>query len=168
MDRVHAVGLEVVGEARGAADAGDEHDVLAAQPEVGQEALHGLEHGVVAAARAPADLLVAGEVLAGLGRVALGARRHQLDAAAHHRQRQVGAVGRVLIGRLLPGCRRLGQVDLDALGLGDQVADRLGELGGLERQAADLVVADGVDEVARARISSASWPRFISGISTLS
>ena len=41
------------------------------------------------------------------------------------------------------------EVDLDALGLGDQVADRLGELGGLQRQAADVVVADGVDQVAR-------------------
>ena len=43
------------------------------------------------------------------------------------------------------------QVDLDALGLGDQVADGLGELGRLERQAADLVVADGVDEVLAAQ-----------------
>ena len=42
----------------------------------------------------------------------------------------------------------LGQVDLDALGLGDQVADRLGELGGLQRHAVDLVVAHGVDQVA--------------------
>ena len=87
VDRVHAVGLEVVGEPRRAADAGDEHDVLPAQAEIGQEALHGLEYGVVAAARAPADLLVAGEVLAGLG---LLGRRHQLDAAAHHRLREVG------------------------------------------------------------------------------
>ena len=33
----------------------------------------------------------------------------------------------------------------------DQLADRVGELGGLEGQAADVVVADGVDEVLRAQ-----------------
>ena len=79
VDRVHAVGVEVVREAAGAADAGDEDDVLPAQAELGQEALDGLEHGVVAAARAPADLLVAGEVLAGLRGVG---GRDQLDARA--------------------------------------------------------------------------------------
>ncbi len=83
VDRVHPVGVEVVREPRRAADAGDERDVLAAQPEVGQERLHGLEHGVVAAARAPAHLLVGGELLAGLrpvrGGHERGAQRGQVD-----------------------------------------------------------------------------------------
>ena len=47
--------------------------------------------------------------------------------------------------------RERGQVDRDALGLGDQGADGLGELGGLEGHAVDLVVADGVDEVLAAQ-----------------
>src|SRR5690606_32317520 len=64
VDGVHPVGVEVVREAAGAADAGDEDDVLPAQAEVGQERLHGLEYGVVTAPGAPADLLVGGEVLA--------------------------------------------------------------------------------------------------------
>ena len=89
VDRVHAVGVEVVGEPRRAADAGDEHDVLAAQAEVGQERLDGLEHGVVAAPGAPAHLLVGGEVLAGLRLVG---RRHLLGAGAQAGERQVGGV----------------------------------------------------------------------------
>ena len=64
VDRVHAVGVEVVREARRAADARDEHDVLASQAERRQEALHGGEDDVVAAAGAPAHLLVGREVLA--------------------------------------------------------------------------------------------------------
>ena len=43
------------------------------------------------------------------------------------------------------------EVDVDALGLGDEVADGLGELGRLERQPAHVVVADGVDEVLAAQ-----------------
>ena len=66
VDRVHAVRVEVVREPRGAADAGDEGDVFLAQAQLGQEALDGREDGVVAAPRAPAHLLVGGEVLAGL------------------------------------------------------------------------------------------------------
>ena len=88
VDRVHAVGVEVVREAAGAADAGDEHDVLAAQPEVGQEGLHGLEHGVVTAPGAPADLLVGREVLAGLG-LALTDGGDALGAGAEGRDVQV-------------------------------------------------------------------------------
>ena len=64
---------------------GDEHDVLAAQAELGQEALHGLEHGVVTAPGAPADLLVGGVLLAGLRLVVGG---HELDAGAQPGQRE--------------------------------------------------------------------------------
>ena len=110
------------------------------RPELGQEALHGGQHGVVAAAGAPADLLVGGEVLAGLGLV--GRRR---TPARPGNGRSGGSVAhqcvtarllRVSIGRRsTPSAWR------------DQVGDRVGELGGLERQAADLVVADDVDQV---------------------
>ena len=63
MDGVHPVGVHVVGEAARASDAGDEHGVLRRDTEVGHELLDGLEDAVVAAAGAPADLLVAGPVL---------------------------------------------------------------------------------------------------------
>src|SRR5581483_1932932 len=56
--------FQVVGEAAGASDAADEHDVLAAQPEFGQKVADGVQDDVVAAAGAPADFLVTGEVLA--------------------------------------------------------------------------------------------------------
>src|SRR3954452_3665883 len=63
VDRVHAVGVEVVGEPGRAADAGDADDVLALQPELGQERLHRGEDRVVTATRAPSDLLVGGVLL---------------------------------------------------------------------------------------------------------
>src|SRR6202012_1270390 len=62
---VHAIGVHVIREPGGAADAREEHRVLAAHAEIGHEHLDGGENGVVAAARTPADLLVAGPVLAG-------------------------------------------------------------------------------------------------------
>ena len=65
VDGVHAVGVHVIGEAGRAADAGHEDGVLAPHPELGHEHLHGGQDGVVPAARAPADLLVRGPVLAG-------------------------------------------------------------------------------------------------------
>ena len=62
VDRVHAVGVHVVREAAGAADAGDEHDLLARDAERRHHLLHLREDRVVAAAGAPADVLVAGEI----------------------------------------------------------------------------------------------------------
>src|ERR1700733_4757045 len=62
---VHAVVVHVIRETGGTADARQEHRVLAAHAEVGHQHLDGGENGVVAASRAPADLLVAGPVLAG-------------------------------------------------------------------------------------------------------
>ena len=89
VDRVHPVGVEVVREPRAAPDAGDEHGVLAPDPERRQERADGRQHGVVTAAGAPADLLVAGEVLRGLLRVGRG------DAvqAADRREPQIGEAG---------------------------------------------------------------------------
>jgi hypothetical protein len=63
VDRVHPVRLHVVREAGGAADAGDEDDALARDAELGHELLDGGEDRIVAAARAPADLLVGLQVL---------------------------------------------------------------------------------------------------------
>ena len=65
VDRVHPVRLHVVREPGGAADAGDEDDPLALEPELGHEALHDVEDRVVAAAGAPAHFLVGLEVLRG-------------------------------------------------------------------------------------------------------
>ncbi len=64
VDRVHAVGVHVVGESRGAPDARDEHGVLSAYPELGQQHLHRGENRVVATSGAPPHLLVGGPVLA--------------------------------------------------------------------------------------------------------
>ena len=62
VDAVHPVRVHVVREAARAADAGHEHDPLGRDPELREEGLHGREHRVVAAARAPARLLVGLEV----------------------------------------------------------------------------------------------------------
>src|SRR5690606_24337426 len=53
----------VIGKARGAADARDEDRVLGLERQVGAGLLHRLQDRVVAAAGAPAHLLVAGVVL---------------------------------------------------------------------------------------------------------
>src|SRR3546814_5253081 len=53
VDGVKAVGRQVVGKARGAADAGDEHRLSGVGAELGQGLLHRLQDRVVAAAGAP-------------------------------------------------------------------------------------------------------------------
>ena len=65
VDRVHPVGVHVVRETGGTADAGEEDRVLPAHAERGHQHLHGGQDGVVTAPRAPAHLLVAAPVLAG-------------------------------------------------------------------------------------------------------
>src|SRR5262249_25566318 len=64
-DRVEAVGRHVIRKAARAADAANEYRFLARDAEVRHGALDGLQHGIVATARAPADLLVARPVLGG-------------------------------------------------------------------------------------------------------
>jgi hypothetical protein len=76
VDRVHAVGLQVVRESRRATDAGDENDVLAPQPELRQKGLNRSQNRVVAATWAPADFLVGLVFLGGLR--AIG-DRHQIE-----------------------------------------------------------------------------------------
>src|SRR6202012_3750509 len=63
VDRVQTVGLQVVGESARATDAADEDDVLATESQLGQKVSHRVEDDVVAAPGAPADFLIAGEVL---------------------------------------------------------------------------------------------------------
>ena len=65
VDGVEAVGVHVVRQPAGAADAADEDDVLLGVAEVGHHLLGLGQDRVVAAAGAPADLLVGHEVLAG-------------------------------------------------------------------------------------------------------
>ncbi len=79
VDAVHAVGFHVVRKPAGAADAGDEGEVLARNTEGGHQLLHLRQHGVVAAAGAPAHVLVRLEVL-------LGQRRHcvHFDTPLHN------------------------------------------------------------------------------------
>ena len=64
VDRVHPVAVHVVGEPRGAADAGDDDGVLPLHAQRRHHALERRQDGVVAAAGAPAHLLIGGEVLA--------------------------------------------------------------------------------------------------------
>ena len=63
VDGVEAVGRHVIGKARGAADARDEHHLVGRGADLGQGLPDALDDGVVAAARAPADFLIALEVL---------------------------------------------------------------------------------------------------------
>lgn len=81
VDGVHPVGVHVVREPGGAADARDEDDVLLRQPQLGHEALHRGEDGVVAAAGAPAHFLVGLEVLHRLPALGLGDEGKRLDGA---------------------------------------------------------------------------------------
>ena len=64
VDRVNAVGVHVVRQARRAADARHEHEVFGLDAGLGQHELDGGEDAVVTAARAPANFLVRLEVLA--------------------------------------------------------------------------------------------------------
>lgn len=65
MDTVEPVGVHVVREPAGAADARDEHELFLGEPKRGKNFFHLGENGIVAAARAPADFLVTGEILGG-------------------------------------------------------------------------------------------------------
>src|SRR6185312_10314574 len=64
VDRVHAVGVNVVWETRRTADAGNDHGILALDPQLRHESLERREYRVIATAGAPAHLLITREVLA--------------------------------------------------------------------------------------------------------
>src|SRR5579875_356947 len=68
VDRVEAVGVHKVRKAARASDARNENNILARDAELGHRLLHRREDRVIAASRAPADLLVADEILAGQSR----------------------------------------------------------------------------------------------------
>src|SRR5690606_17936745 len=63
VDRVEAVAFDVVGEAARAADTADEHGLRRIGADLRKRALHRLEDRVVAATRAPANLLVGFPIL---------------------------------------------------------------------------------------------------------
>src|SRR5690606_19383296 len=65
VDGMKTVGIHVIGESAGAADAGHEYEILLGQAESGEKPLHGSQDGIVAASRAPADGCRRSEVLAG-------------------------------------------------------------------------------------------------------
>ena len=65
VDAVYAVGVHVIGEAAGAADAGDENQVLTRNPDLRQHLLHLRQNGVVATTWTPAHILVGDEILSG-------------------------------------------------------------------------------------------------------
>src|SRR5207237_9377876 len=67
MDAVDSVSVHVVDEATRAADPRDEHRALRRHAELRHESLHSCQDCVVAAAWAPACLLVTGKVLLGQG-----------------------------------------------------------------------------------------------------
>ena len=62
---VKAEGVHVIGEAAGAADSGNHHELFARDAQLGENGLHGGKNGVVAAARAPANFLVGLKILLG-------------------------------------------------------------------------------------------------------
>src|SRR5437763_713898 len=62
MDAVHSVGVHVVRKTARAADTANEDDLLAGHADLRQHLFHLSEDRVVAAAGAPADVLVAGKI----------------------------------------------------------------------------------------------------------
>ena len=58
VDGVETEGVHVVREAAGAADAGDDDEIFAANSKLREDGLHGGENGVVATAGAPAHFLI--------------------------------------------------------------------------------------------------------------
>ena len=65
VDRVEAVARDVIGKARRAADAGDEHHLVRRATDLGERRADALQDRIVAAAGAPAHLLVGSEILGG-------------------------------------------------------------------------------------------------------
>ena len=63
VDAVEAVGVHIIREARGASDAGHHHDVFLLNAQLGKYVLHGLQDGMVTAARAPFHHLITCKIL---------------------------------------------------------------------------------------------------------
>ena len=103
VDGVEAVGRHVIRKAARAADAVDEHGLLARDAEVGHGPLHGFQHRIIAAARAPAHFLVARPVLGG------GDGRHFVHrpTAPSQTTRTTTSSSRIIIGQGLIGFMRM-------------------------------------------------------------
>src|SRR5690606_19356172 len=151
VDGVHPVGVHVVREAGRAADAGDEDDVLAFQAQGGQERLDGVEHDVVAAARAPPHFLVG---LVVLGLLLFVGRGYEVESA-QLRQTQVD----------------LGHLTTTSLSVGETFVamsvNTCSSSSALNGKPA-ILVWEWMSTRYFARNSHASWPVFISGTTTLS
>jgi hypothetical protein len=63
MDRVNTIGVDVVGKAATASDAGNEHRLLRRDADLGENLLHLGENRIIAASRTPTDILVACKVV---------------------------------------------------------------------------------------------------------
>jgi hypothetical protein len=63
VNAVETVGVQVVGKPAGTADPGDKHELLPGDAQGGQDLLDLGENAVIAASRAPANVLVALEIL---------------------------------------------------------------------------------------------------------
>src|SRR6185437_10854179 len=96
VDGVHPVGVHVVGEAAGAADPGDEHDVLPRDTQGGHQALDRGQDRVVTTPRTPTHLLIRLEILD--CQRECGARGRNRCVAVLGAVRALGAIGRTVGG----------------------------------------------------------------------
>ena len=172
VDRVETVGLQVVREPARAADAADERDVLAAQPQLGQEVADGVEDDVVTAAGAPADLLVAGEVLrllrlvrrrnqAGLRRAASARQPDRSDQVRH-------AIAPTPVSMVAAASRaNLAFSSSFSPNVPSSAESMMPSTSSARNAMPSTLVTDWMSTRNLPRSSSASWPRFISGSTTL-
>src|SRR5882757_5065614 len=171
VDRVEAVGLEVVREAARAADAADEHHVLALQAQLRQEVADGVEDDVVTAAGAPADFLVAGEVL---GLLRLVRRRHRTDLRQTNRcEPEVGAdhVRHAFTPTPVTPVSTVARANLAlsvslSASVPSSAASMMPSTSSARNAMPSTLVTDWMSTRYLPRSSIASWPRFISGRTT--
>jgi hypothetical protein len=91
MNGVQPVGFHVVREPGGAADAGDEDEVLLAAAKFGKGLAYSGQNGVVAASRAPPDILIRGKVLGFVGWKWLVDRAHSAASSSMARIRSTNS-----------------------------------------------------------------------------
>src|SRR5271165_4652478 len=168
VDRVQAIGFQVIREPARAADAADEDDVLPAQSQLGQEVAHRVEDDVVTATGAPPDLLVAGEVL-GLLRLVGGG--HTVVLGQHVRQSEIDADQ---VSHELAPAPTVAAANLATIVLSCSISASVPPIAARMRRPTSSVrkatpwtlVTDCTSTKYLPRSSSASWPRFISGATT--
>src|SRR5437879_1005823 len=138
VNRVEAVGVDVVREPTRAADSGDEGESLSRDAELGQDLLDLRQDGVVAATRTPADVLVGDEVL--LARLLVGCTGY-----TH------GCSSVTLSSSVVPFRSRRQRLTISETLKGRPW----------------ILLKPTASTRYSARISRTSWPRFISGTSTV-